>query len=78
VQAFIAHREERRTAILKALAAGDETIPLLVARIYVGLDPKLTAAAGRSVYAQLVELIETARVICDGPPSLDSRYRLAR
>ena len=77
VQAFIAHREERSAAIMKGLAAGDETIPLLVARIYVGLDPKLTAAAGRSVYAHLVELVEQTRVICDGPPSLESRYRLA-
>jgi glyoxylase-like metal-dependent hydrolase (beta-lactamase superfamily II) len=78
VQAFIAHREERSTAIVRALAAGDETIPKIVARVYVGLDPKLTAAAGRSVYAHLVELIETGRVIADGPPSLQSRYKLAR
>jgi len=78
VQAFIAHREERSAAILKALAAGDETIPRIVARVYVGLDPKLIAAAGRSVYAHLVELIETGRVTCDGPPSLDARYRLTR
>ncbi len=78
VQAFIAHREERSTAIVRALAAGDETIPQIVARVYVGLDPKLTAAAGRSVYAQLVELVEQTRVICDGPPTLETRYKLAR
>ena len=60
------------------LAAGDETIPQIVARVYVGLDPKLTAAAGRSVYAQLVELVEQTRVISDGPPSLETRYKLAR
>jgi glyoxylase-like metal-dependent hydrolase (beta-lactamase superfamily II) len=78
VSAFIAHREDRSRAILKALAAGDETIPQLVARIYVGLDPRLTAAAGRSVFAHLVELLETRRVICDGPPSLEAKYRLAR
>jgi glyoxylase-like metal-dependent hydrolase (beta-lactamase superfamily II) len=78
VQAFIAHREERSRAILRALAAGDETIPQLVSRIYVGLDPRLTAAAGRSVFAHLVELVETGRVLCDGPPALGARYRLAR
>jgi glyoxylase-like metal-dependent hydrolase (beta-lactamase superfamily II) len=78
VQAFIAHREERSAAIVRALAAGDETIPQIVARVYVGLDPKLTAAAGRSVYAQLVELVERTRVISDGPPSLETRYKLAR
>jgi glyoxylase-like metal-dependent hydrolase (beta-lactamase superfamily II) len=77
VQAFIAHRQERSAAIVKALAKGDATIPQIVARVYVGLDPKLTAAAGRSVYAHLVELVEQTRVICDGPPSLEARYRLA-
>jgi glyoxylase-like metal-dependent hydrolase (beta-lactamase superfamily II) len=78
VQAFIAHREDRSVAIVKALAAGDDAIPQIVARVYVGLDPKLTAAAGRSVYAHLVELIETGRVIADGLPSLEARYKLAR
>ena len=78
VRAFIAHREERSGAIMDALAQGDEKIPQIVARVYVGLDPKLIAAAGRSVYAHLVELVEQTRVICDGPPSLDARYRLAR
>jgi glyoxylase-like metal-dependent hydrolase (beta-lactamase superfamily II) len=77
VNAFIAHRHERSSAIMRALAAGDETIPAIVARVYVGLDPKLTAAAGRSTYAQLVELIETGKVICDGPLALASHYRLA-
>jgi len=78
VKAFIAHREERSLAIMQALAQGDETIPHIVARVYVGLDPKLIAAAGRSVYAHLVELVEQTRVICDGPPSLEARYRLAK
>ena len=78
VAAFIAHRRERSAAILDAIAAGEETIPAMVARIYVGLDPKLTAAAGRSVLAHLIELVETAKAICDGPPSLEQHYRLAR
>lgn len=78
VEAFIAHRRERSDEILKALAAGDSTVPAIVARVYVGLDPRLTAAAGRSVLAHLIELVERERVFSDGPPSLDSRYRLAR
>jgi len=78
VKAFIAHREDRSRAIMTALAKGDETIPQIVARVYVGLDPKLIAAAGRSVYAHLVELVEQTRVICDGPPSLETKYRLAK
>ena len=78
VAAFIAHRRERSDAILNALAAGDETIPMIVARVYVGLDPRLIAAAGRSVFAHLIELVEEERVFCDGPPSAAARYRLKR
>ncbi|MGH7035097.1 MAG: hypothetical protein ACREFL_15300, partial [Stellaceae bacterium] len=78
VGAFIAHRRERSAAILDALAAGEETIPALVARIYVGLDAKLVAAAGRSVLAHLIELVETGQVTCDGPPGIASRFHLKR
>jgi len=78
VEAFIAHRREREEEILKSLAAGDDTIPAIVARVYVGLDPRLTAAAGRSVLAHLIECVERRQVLCDGPPSLAARYRLSR
>ena len=78
VEAFIAHRREREEEILKSLAAGDDTIPAIVARVYVGLDPRLTAAAGRSVLAHLIECVERRQVLCDGPHSLAARYRLSR
>src|SRR5579883_2808277 len=77
VAAFIAHRRERTEAILHRLAAGDETIPAMVAAIYAGLDPRLRGAAGRSVLAHLVALIEEGRVRCDGAARLDARFRLA-
>lgn len=76
VAAFIAHRNERTDEILRRLAAGDETIPAIVGAIYVGLDPRLVTAAGRSVLAHLVALIEAGRVIADGPPTLAARFRL--
>jgi glyoxylase-like metal-dependent hydrolase (beta-lactamase superfamily II) len=76
VRAFIAHRQERTEEILKRLAAGDETIAEIVRDVYVGLDPRLTAAAGRSVLAHLVALVEGGTVTSDGPPRLDARYRL--
>lgn len=78
VAAFLAHRRTRSEEVLKALAAGDVTIPAIVARVYVGLDPRLTAAAGRSVLAHLIELVEQERVLCDGPPSAAAHFRLAR
>ena len=61
VASFIAHRNERSDAILARLAAGDDTIAAIVRAVYVGLDPRLVAAAGRSVLAHLVALVE------DGP-----------
>jgi glyoxylase-like metal-dependent hydrolase (beta-lactamase superfamily II) len=76
VEAFIAHRRERRAEILAALAQGDDTIPAIVARIYAGLDPRLAPAAGRSVFAHLIELVEAEEVFCNGPPAAASRFRL--
>jgi len=76
VRAFIAHRNERADAILARLAAGDETIEAIVRNVYAGLDPRLVAAAGRSVLAHLVQLVEEGRVHSSGPPRLDARYRL--
>lgn len=78
VQAFIAHRHERRDAIMQRVAAGDGTIDAIVRSVYVGLDPRLLDAAGRSVLAHLVELVETGRVHCDGPPRLDADFRARR
>ena len=75
VRAFIAHRQERADAILARLKAGDRTIPEIVARVYAGLDPRLATAAGRSVLAHLVEMIERGVVESDGPPSTKSRFR---
>jgi glyoxylase-like metal-dependent hydrolase (beta-lactamase superfamily II) len=78
VKAFIEHRQERSNAILKALRAGDETIPAIVKRVYVGLDSKLVIPAGRSVFAHLIELIELGKVASDSLPTLTSRYKIAR
>ena len=76
VRAFIAHREERRAAILRRLAAGDRTIPALVAAIYVGLPDTLRPAAGRSVLAHLIELVAKGEVVSDGEPEIGAQYRL--
>lgn len=77
VRAFIAHRRGREAGVLSCLAAGVEDIPAIVARLYVGLDPRLSGAAGRSIHAHLLDLLRRGRVLCDGPPALDARWRLA-
>ena len=77
VRQYIRHRRLREAAILKLLAAGETDIPSLVRDIYVGLDPRLVAAAGRAVLAHLEDLVERGQVTTAGTVSLDGRYRLA-
>jgi glyoxylase-like metal-dependent hydrolase (beta-lactamase superfamily II) len=77
VRQYIRHRRARESAILTLLAAGETDIPALVRDIYVGLDPRLIAAAGRAVLAHLEDLVERGQVTTSAAPSLDGRYRLA-
>ena len=78
VRAFGAHRRERETGILDCLAADVGHIDAIVERLYVGLQPGLRRAAGRSVQAHLIDLVGRGIVASDGLPSLDARYRLLR
>jgi len=78
VRAFIVHRRERETGILEYLATGIEHIDAIVERLYVGLQPGLRRAAGRSVQAHLIDLVGRGIVASDGPPTLDAHYRLLR
>jgi len=77
VAALKRHRLAREAAILVRLAAGDTTIPDMVAAIYSDTDPRLHGAAGLSVLAHLEDLVERGRVIHEGEPGLGGRYRLA-
>ena len=61
VQHFIRHRRAREASILDRLKAGETDIPSLVRDIYVGLDPRLTRAAGLSVLAHLEDLVARGR-----------------
>ena len=76
VQHYIRHRRGREDAILHRLGKGEADIPTLVRAIYIGLDPRLVPAAGRSVLAHLEDLAARGRVATDGPPSIDGVYRL--
>jgi glyoxylase-like metal-dependent hydrolase (beta-lactamase superfamily II) len=77
LRALLHHRRQRETSILNRLAAGDRTIPTMVAAIYQELKPALVGAAGLSVFAHLEDLVARGIVIADGPPSLTGEYRLA-
>jgi glyoxylase-like metal-dependent hydrolase (beta-lactamase superfamily II) len=75
VQHFIRHRQAREASILDRLADGEADIPTLVAAIYIGLDPRLTKAAGLSVLAHLEDLTARGLVATEGAPSVAGRYR---
>ncbi|RYD95489.1 MAG: MBL fold metallo-hydrolase [Sphingomonadales bacterium] len=72
VRGLIGHRKQREGQILRLLKADVHEIPALVARMYAGLDPRLTGAAGRSVLAHLIDLRERG-VVAES----DDGWRLA-
>ncbi len=74
VEALIGHRERRDKAILLALEKGQTTIPDMVSFIYRGVPRNLHPAAGHTVLAHLIHLVETGKVNCDGEPSSTSEY----
>src|SRR5580700_441073 len=76
VQHYIRHRLGREASILHRLAKGEADIPTLVRAIYLGLDPRLTDAAGLSVLAHLEDLVARGLVATQGAPSITGRYRL--
>jgi len=78
VSSFIAHRREREAGILDCLRNGIERIDAIVGKLYVGLQPGLRRAAGRSVHAHLIDLVGRGIAASDGPPTLDTFYRPAR
>lgn len=69
------HRRAREAAIRRELAAGATDVPSLVRAIYVGLDPRLTGAAGLSVLAHLEDLVARGLAASDGAPTLTATYR---
>lgn len=66
VEALIAHRHARESAILAQLGAGVCEIPAIVAALYHDVPKGLHAAASLSVEAHLIKLIKEGRVHRDG------------
>jgi glyoxylase-like metal-dependent hydrolase (beta-lactamase superfamily II) len=77
LRALIHHRRLREASILTALGDGAQTIPALVARVYVGLSPSLTRAAGFSTLAHLEDLRERGLIVAEAPDGGEARFRLA-
>jgi glyoxylase-like metal-dependent hydrolase (beta-lactamase superfamily II) len=78
VNYYILHRKAREASILHRLAKGETDIPSIVRAIYIGINPRLTGAAGLSVLAHMEDLVTRKLVETDGIPAIDGIYRLAR
>jgi glyoxylase-like metal-dependent hydrolase (beta-lactamase superfamily II) len=76
LRALIHHRRQREASILAALGDGPQTIPALVAKVYVGISPSLTTAAGLSTLAHLEDLSERGIVVAEAVGGVQ-RFRLA-
>lgn len=63
---MIGHRKQREGQILRLIDQQVGAIPDMVTRMYVGLDPRLTGAAGRSVLAHLIDLNNRGLVRAEG------------
>lgn len=66
VRGMLGHRKQREGQILRLLAGGPHAIAAMVARMYVGLDPRLAGAASRSVLAHLLDLARRGLVTEEG------------
>jgi glyoxylase-like metal-dependent hydrolase (beta-lactamase superfamily II) len=66
VRHLMGHRMQREKQILKLLGEKARSIPQIVSNAYPGLDPRLLAAAGGSVYAHLLDLERRGLVTREG------------
>jgi hypothetical protein len=77
LRAYLEHRLEREAQILTCLRGGIDTIPAIVARLYVDVDRRLHPAAARSVLAHLIQLSQDGRVLADPAAIASARFRAA-
>ena len=66
VRGMLGHRKQREGQILRTLRDAPAAIGEMVARMYVGIDPRLFPAAERSVLAHLIDLRDRDRVAEQG------------
>ena len=65
LRGYIAHRRSREQQIVEALRSAPATVSAIVAAVYPGLSPDLTAAAHETVLAHLRKLEEEQRATPD-------------
>ena len=76
IDEFVQHRLDREAAVLAAVRAGTTMIPDVVRALYVGVNEQLYKAAGRSVLAHMIKLIDDGLVTFVGDqPGVTTPYR---
>jgi glyoxylase-like metal-dependent hydrolase (beta-lactamase superfamily II) len=75
---YLEHRMLRERQIVEALGDGLETIPAMVARIYVDVAPALHPVAAMSVESHLKKLAREGRVVEERQRDAPSRWTLRR
>ena len=76
VRGMLGHRKQREGQIMRLLRATPLTIPAMVDRMYVGLDPRLVPAAERSVLAHLYDLRSRGVVMPGSDDALGGVWRI--
>lgn len=71
VTELIRHREAREVQIIACLKSGPQTIPQMVATMYVDVPTYLHPAAARSVLAHLIHMVQDGRVKVEGGSDAD-------
>ncbi len=78
VDEFVQHRLDREAGVLRLVRDGATLIPDMVRILYVGVNEKLYKAAGRSVLAHLIKLVDDGLVVYEGTqPGVTTPYRPA-
>ena len=75
IDEFVQHRLDREAGVLAAVRGGTTMIPDMVRQLYVGVNEKLYKAAGRSVLAHLIKLVDDGLVTFEGrQPGVTTPY----
>ena len=74
LEAFLGHRLEREAQVLNAVRSGTTTIDAMVKVLYADVREELHKAAGRSVLAHLVKLVDDGAVTVDGKLDLTATF----
>jgi glyoxylase-like metal-dependent hydrolase (beta-lactamase superfamily II) len=74
LEAYLEHRLERERQVLACVRAGVGRIPDIVAELYVTVPEELHPAAGRSVLAHLIKLVDEGLVASQSPPGPDAVF----